>query len=131
MSQQTSSFLRLSLLRPGDWLVIGAAATLTVWLALSAWTAGTPQRAVIRLAGKIVADTPLDHAQIFSIRGPLGITRVEIASARARIASDPSPRQICVKQGWLTHAGDSALCLPNQTSVELIGKHRLYDSLSY
>ncbi len=131
MSQATDSFFRLSLLRPGDWLVVTAAAALTVWLAMTAWTAGTPERAVIRLSGKIVADAALDHAQTFSIQGPLGITRVEIAPARARIASDPSPRQICVRQGWLTHAGDSALCLPNQTSVELIGKHRLYDSLNY
>lgn len=131
MSQATSTFLRLSLLRPGDWLTITAALSLTAWLALTAWTAGTPERAIIRLSGKIVAETALDHAQTYAIQGPLGITRVEIAQARARIVSDPSPRQICVKQGWLTHAGDSALCLPNQTSIELVGKHRLYDSLSY
>lgn len=118
-------------MRAGDWLVLLAAGLLALWLAQTVWTAAAPQRAVIRVAGKIIADTPLDQHRVFSISGPLGITRIEIAPARARVVSDPSPRQICVRQGWLTRAGDSALCLPNQTSVELQGSRPLYDSLNY
>ena len=63
--------------------------------------------------------------------GPLGITVVEIAAQRARIRSDPSPRQLCVRQGWLTVAGDAAICLPNQVSIELLGNERRYDALTY
>jgi hypothetical protein len=36
-----------------------------------------------------------------------------------------------VRQGWLTQAGEVAICLPNQVSLELIGSTKRYDSLSY
>jgi len=44
------------------------------------------------------------------------------------VAADPSPRQICVRQGWL-RAGEAVVCLPNRVSVEWgqLG----YDSLGY
>jgi hypothetical protein len=61
----------------------------------------------------------------------LGISIIRIQQRKARIASDPSPRQYCVRQGWLQQAGEIALCLPNQVSVELIGSKKKYDSLSY
>jgi hypothetical protein len=36
-----------------------------------------------------------------------------------------------VRRGWLTQAGDVALCLPNQVSVEIRGRAAAYDSLGY
>jgi len=36
-----------------------------------------------------------------------------------------------VHQGWLSHAGQVAICLPNQISLELLAERKLYDSLSY
>ena len=60
------------------------------------------------------------------------LERVLIAGGRVRIARDPSPRQYCVKAGWLDSVGQTAICLPNHTSVELVGsKPNPYDSLSY
>jgi hypothetical protein len=56
---------------------------------------------------------------------------VEVSKHRARIAADPSPRQHCVKQGWLERAGEIALCLPNQVSIEIAGGVKRYDSLNY
>ena len=63
--------------------------------------------------------------------GPLGQTSVEVARHRVRVLRDPGPRQLCVKQGWLSQAGQAALCLPNQVSVEITGASRIYDSLNY
>ncbi|MEQ1673721.1 MAG: NusG domain II-containing protein, partial [Candidatus Nitrotoga sp.] len=37
----------------------------------------------------------------------------------------------CVQQGWLKQAGEIALCLPNQVSVELSNGKSSYDSLNY
>jgi len=61
----------------------------------------------------------------------LGTTRIEIAPGRARVAADPSPRQYCVRQGWLTQANSIAICAPNRVSLALVGRNRAYDSLNY
>ena len=61
----------------------------------------------------------------------LGVTIIEIQPGRARVASDPGPRQYCVRQGWLTQAGAVAICAPNQVSLSLTGRAADYDSLNY
>lgn len=117
--------------RPGDWLTLALGATLTIWLGASLWSSAKPQKALIRSGGQLFAEARLDQAQRIRVPGPLGESIIEIQAGRARVAADPSPRQLCVKQGWLLHVGDAALCLPNQLSVELAGVTRRFDSLSY
>ena len=121
----------MNLLRIGDIGVLlagtGCVAALTLW----SWGGAQGDTAVIRAAGQVVETTALIRAQTFSINGPLGITQVEIQPGRARIARDPSPRQLCVKQGWLTRSGQAALCLPNQVSLEIRGRNTAHDTLGY
>ena len=110
-------------------LLAGAGAVAA--LAVSAWSGGAGDTVVIRAAGKVVETATLARARTFAVPGPLGTTQVEIAPGRARVAADPSPRQLCVKQGWLSRAGEAALCLPNQVSVEIRGRDPAYDTLGY
>jgi hypothetical protein len=119
------------LLRAGDIGVLLAGAGCVVALTMFAWGGGQGDAAVIRAAGKVVQTAPLTRVQSFSVHGPLGTTQIEIEPGRARIARDPSPRQLCVKQGWLTQSGQAALCLPNQVSVEIRGRTTVYDTLGY
>lgn len=119
------------LLRNGDIGVLLAGAGLVVLLALWSWHGGRGDTVVIRAAGQVVKTAPLTRAQTFSIRGPLGTTQIEIEPGRARVARDPSPRQLCVKQGWLRQSGQAALCLPNQVSLEIRGRTAAYDTLGY
>ncbi|MDD5240424.1 MAG: NusG domain II-containing protein [Sulfuricella sp.] len=121
----------LRLIKPGDWLVLLGGMTATVWLFATLWQGNAADKAVIRSGGKVVAEFSLAENRIFTAQGPLGTSRIEIHNHRARVAADPSPRQYCVKQGWLAKAGEAALCLPNQISLELTGAKKLYDSLSY
>jgi len=118
-------------LRPGDWITFCAGLLAVAWLGALAWRSDAPNRVVVRAAGQVVAETDLRENRRILAHGPLGTSVIEIADRRVRVASDPSPRQYCVKQGWLSHAGDAALCLPNQISVELLGASRRFDSLSY
>ena len=69
--------------------------------------------------------------RIGSMDAPKAVSLIAIHDRRARIAQDPSPRQYCVKQGWLARQGEMAVCLPNQVSLELAGAKKLYDTLSY
>ncbi|HQT30711.1 MAG: hypothetical protein B7Y50_03350 [Hydrogenophilales bacterium 28-61-11] len=118
-------------LRLGDVGVLLAGTACVAGLTLWSWGGGPGNTAVIRAAGQVVETTALTRTHTFSIGGPLGITQVEIQPGRARIAVDPSPRQLCVKQGWLTQAGQVALCLPNQVSLEIRGRNTTYDTLGY
>ncbi len=118
-------------LKVGDILLIICAAIGVVFLSLKIWTGAAAERAIIRSGGKIFQEVSLAKDQQISVPGHLGISIIRIEAHRARISSDPSPRQYCVRQGWLQQAGEIALCLPNQVSVELVGRDKKYDSLNY
>jgi hypothetical protein len=121
----------LALLRPGDWLMMGAGVALAAYAGVLLWRAGAPDGAEIRAGGAVFARVGLDRAQVLEVPGPLGTTRVEIQPGRARVAADPGPRQYCVRQGWLTRAGAVAICAPNQVSLALTGGRADYDTLHY
>jgi len=116
-----------ALLRPGDWLVLllGALAVAALLLATPGGGAGEVR---IKQRGELFAQLSPRLDREVRVPGPLGDTQVEIRNGRVRVMADPSPRQLCVRQGWL-QPGEVVHCLPNQVSVEW-GAGR-YDSLSY
>ena len=118
-------------IKPGDWLTLLLGSMFVMLLTLKLWSGDLADKAIIRSGGKIFREVALSRNQQIEVRGPLGISIITIQNRKARIASDPSPRQYCVRQGWLQQAGEIALCLPNQVSVELAGSHKRYDSLNY
>ena len=119
------------LLRAGDWLTLLLAALLTAVSFPLVWRGGAAEKAVVRANGEIVAEVRLTETRSIAVDGPLGTTRIEVAPGRARVAADPSPRQYCVRQGWLTQANSIVICAPNRVSLALVGRNRAYDSLNY
>lgn len=117
----------LNTLRPGDWLIAVTGLTLVagLWLRQVDSLEG---RVVIRLDGKVFQEASLRLNRVIEVAGPLGVSRVEIRGGRVRIAADPSPRQLCVRQGWIPPGG-AAVCLPNRVSVENAAAG--YDTLNY
>lgn len=116
-----------SLLRPGDWLILALGLSLVTAL----WTrqAGSLEgRVIVRLDGRPYAEASLRLNRIIEVPGPLGVSRIEIRDGRVRIAADPSPLQLCVRQGWIP-PGAAAVCLPNRVAVENAAAG--YDTLSY
>lgn len=121
----------LALFKPGDWLTLLLGGAVVASLAMHFWGGAQGDTLLVRAQGKLVEQTSLRSARTLTVAGPLGNTLIEIQPGRARVARDPSPRQLCVKQGWLSRAGEAALCLPNQVSVEIRGSVRAYDSIAY
>jgi hypothetical protein len=115
----------------GDWLTILVGSICVVLLTIKLWNGELADRAIIRSGGKIFKEVPLSRDLQIEVPGPLGISLVTIEKNKARITSDPSPRQYCVRQGWLQQAGEIAICLPNEVSIELAGSSKKYDSLNY
>lgn len=118
-------------LKPGDWLTLILGGVCVVLLMHELWSGDLADKAVIRSGGKIFREVPLSRDQRIEVPGPLGVSIVSIHQNKARITSDPSPRQYCVRQGWLEQSGEVAICLPNEVSVELTGSRKKYDSLNY
>lgn len=123
--------LSLAPIKIGDWIVLLLGVLGITWITITLWQGGAADKAIIRSSGKIFSEVSLSRNQIISVPGPLGISQIAIHNRQASIAADPSPRQYCVHQGWLKQAGEIAICLPNQVSVELSGRGKRYDSLNY
>lgn len=121
----------LALIKPGDWLVIfGAALMVGISFPLF-WQGGLADRAIVRQNGQVFADVDLRTRRQLEVPGPLGQTLIAIEPGRARVISDPGPRQYCVRQGWLLRPGEIAICAPNRVSVQITGRTKVYDSISY
>ena len=121
----------LAYVRPGDWLVMAGGAALVGLTLPMLWHGGFAERAIIRQDGQVFGEFELGSRRDVAVPGPLGITLVAIESGRARVVADPGPRQYCVRQGWLARPGEIAICAPNRVSVQITGRTRTYDSLSY
>lgn len=121
----------LRLFKPGDWLTLFAVVLAVSWLSADLWQRGVGNSVIVRNKGVVVSELSLQRNRAITIAGTLGETTVEVNGQRARIASDPSPKQYCVRQGWLKDAGEIALCLPNQVSIEIAGASQRVDSLNY
>jgi len=121
----------LSLIRPGDWLIMLAGLVTVGGSIPFFWQGGLADRAIIRQEGKVFAEVDLRSRKQFEVGGPLGTTLIAVEPGRARVVSDPGPRQYCVRQGWLMRPGEIAICAPNRVSLQIAGRTKVYDSISY
>jgi hypothetical protein len=115
----------------GDWLLLVAALAVVAWLFAALWHSEPAGKLLIRAGNRVFATMSLDQRRTLEVPGPLGVSRIIIEQGKVRFASSPCRNQYCVHQGWLTHAGQVAVCLPNRVSLELLGNEKIYDSINY
>ncbi|WP_018881718.1 MULTISPECIES: NusG domain II-containing protein [unclassified Thioalkalivibrio] len=119
-------------LRWGDALIGSLAAGIVVAAFVLAYTpAGDARVLVISQAGVAPQHEPLDRARVLEVRGPAGITRIEIEPGRARCADSPGRQDICESSGWLQAHGDVAVSLPNRLTLQVLGTDPGFDSMHY
>jgi hypothetical protein len=119
------------LLKPGDYVVLLLVLLLVAMLFAAGLHSPPGHMLIVRAKGQVIAELPLQTQRTLRISGTLGNSLIEVAAGRARVIGDPGPRQICVKQGWISRAGDVLLCLANQVTLEIPGQSTGYDSLNY
>jgi hypothetical protein len=117
--------------RPGDWLVIALGMALVGLLFATLWHPGHAAKLRVRNHNGIFATYSLTQDRTIDIAGPLGNSQIVIQHGQVRFRLSPCHNQYCVHQGWLSHPGQVAICLPNQVSIELLGGEKSYDSLNY
>jgi hypothetical protein len=121
----------LAYIKPGDWMTLLAGTVAVAILFPLFWSGAHADRAIIRRDGDLIAEVALTANKRIEVSGPIGTTVIEIAPGRARVLSDPGPRQYCVQQGWLSHANAIAICAPNHVSLILRGRSGTHDSINY
>ena len=115
----------------GDYLIIALGLLLVVYLFKTLWHSEHAAKLQLRQGNQIVATLSLNQDRLIDVAGPLGVSKIEIKQGKVRFLSSPCANQYCVHQGWLHHAGQAAICLPNRVSLELLGTQKSYDSLNY
>ncbi len=115
----------------GDWLIVAISAIAIIFLFQQFWRLEHPSTLKVRLGDKVAGTYDLNQMRELKFNGPIGVATISIHQGKVRFKQSPCHNQYCVHQGWLIHAGQVAICIPNQLSIQLLGKQSSYDSLSY
>jgi len=106
----------------GDAAVLVLLTAAVIALAMPKTAGGRPERAEVEAAGAIVATLDLARDGVGEVKGPLGVTRIEVRGGRVRVLSSPCPRQACRHGGWIGVPGEMIVCLPNEIVIRLPGQ---------
>ncbi len=95
------------------------------------WSMVPASKLKIRQGNQVFGTYDLNQVRELKIIGPMGESLISINQGKVRFKQSPCHNQYCVHQGWLSRAGQVAICLPNQISLQLMGAKKAYDSLNY
>ena len=115
----------------GDWLVIFVSVLAIFMMFQQFWQFEKASKLKIRDGNQIYGTFDLNQSRELTIHGNLGDSLISIAQGKVRFKQSPCNNQYCVHQGWLSRAGQVAICIPNQISLQLMGAKSSYDSLNY
>lgn len=89
--------------------------------------------AVIKIDGKIIQTIDLNAVKaqkewkIYNKPGNYNL--IEILPRKIRIEDANCPNKICVKEGWISQAGQILVCLPHKLIINIDGKNNTVDSV--
>ncbi len=95
---------------------------------LAAWgvirfTSKTGEYAVVEINGTETARYRLDTDTEIDIETEDGhVNRLVISDGRASIVSADCPDRLCVKQGAISRAGQTIICLPHKLVIRITGE---------
>ncbi len=115
----------------GDWLVIITSLALVIVMFQQFWSFEHASKLKIRQGNQVIGTYDLNQKRELHIKGKIGESIITIEQGKVRFTQSPCHNQYCVPQGWLSLAGQVAICLPNQISLQLMGVKSTYDSLNY
>lgn len=119
-------------LTPADGVVLLGALALLGALYAALWSAEPVALEVeIWSQGERIETLPLAEDRELDITGALGVSHIEVKQAQVRFVSSPCSNKVCIRGGWLKHAGETLACLPNQVSVRILGRDRRYDAINF
>ena len=114
-----------------DKILVAALLILNGWL-FANWGTGFSKGdwVVVTVNEKETIRLSLNADQTTHVKGPLGLTEVEIKKGQARIVRSPCKNKICIKSGYIRYADRVTACIPNRVVVRIVGKnHRGVDAV--
>jgi hypothetical protein len=111
-----------SLLKPADVTIIVASALAFILSALAIYGGPAPASLVVS-SGNDEWIYPLSEARTIEVKGPIGITMVQIKDGKASIISSPCNNQLCVASHPIARTGDWSACLPNGIFIRAEGDY--------
>jgi len=114
-----------------DKILVATLLILNGWL-FANWGTGFSKGdwVVVTVNQKEIIRLPLNQDQITHVKGPLGLTEIEVKKGRARIVRSPCKNKLCIKSGYIRYADRLAACIPNRVVVRIVGKsHRGVDAV--
>ena len=115
----------------GDKFLIAALLILNGWL-FASWGVGFSKGdwVVVTVNQKETIRLPLDQDQKTHVKGPIGLTEIEVKNGHARIIRSPCKNKVCIKSGFIRYADRLAACIPNRVVIRIVGKsHRGVDAV--
>jgi len=110
-------------IRRGDLLLVALLLALSVVL-LCVGGAGKQPAAAVRICvnGEETALLPLDTDRVYEIPGAWGNV-IEISGGKARMLCADCPDGSCVRQGFVSRAGECIVCLPARVTVTVVAEN--------
>ena len=106
-------------------------AAIFVWLPSNSGDMGTAR---VFIDNALVAELPLDTDCEYTAQSGDGINIVEVSKGRVHIKSANCADEYCVKQGYISHGGQTLICLPHRLVVELAvsdeGEENAFDAIA-
>ena len=115
----------------GDKFLIASLLILNGWL-FASWGVSFSKGdwVVVTVNQKETTRLPLDQDQKTDVKGPIGLTEIEVKNGRARIVRSPCKNKVCIKSGYIRYADRLAACIPNRVVIRIVGKsHRGVDAV--
>jgi hypothetical protein len=127
-----TNYRSIPLISRGDSVVIVMAVALLLSVFITLWQPeGHGAEAVVYLNGKRWARLNLFENKDIQVPGPLGISRLQVRNGQIRFVDSPCPTKLCVHAGWLSQGGETATCLPNRVSIQVLGDDPRYDTINF
>jgi hypothetical protein len=105
----------------GDFFIIIIAVTFVTFLSLSLFSNPVSNKNCHIITPDKEYIYPLNTDQTIEIKGPLGLSRIQLKNNCVRMLSSPCPLKICVKKGEISNPGEWIACLPNNILIIIKG----------
>lgn len=83
-----------------------------------------PQQAIVTVHGQVerrIDLLPGTSSASVVINGRLGPSVLEIRGGQIRMREASCLQQVCIRQGWIEHPGESIVCLPGEIVIRIDG----------
>lgn len=97
-----------------------------LWGIIKFFPKSTADTAIIKYDGKVVKTVPLDTDTEFSLKEDPTI-KFKVENGAISFVDATCPDKICQNTGFISKSGQTAVCLPKKTVLQLKGSHNEVD----